>query len=200
MRILKLVDYKFIPVEPVVYTNKRNDSKYYNLIHGTKGVSTWKWSCSLDINYFTVNDQPFTMDGDDYVLIPIRGVGGSIKKDIKGNAYYMLSKDNTYTHRKDILLLWEIPNKNYSDVKYTIVGDSEVLGSGCNGRIRGEKRYLSPAPIIEIFGDTTLTWSGVDTSGRTHSQTITYTRASDNWDINKINIQGVDDGCDKSRQ
>jgi len=125
------------------------------------------------------------LDDNKYTLTPYRS-GGDICTDVLGNTNYSITLDYNTLHQRDLLVLWDIPNKNYIKVDYKVEGDSSKIGSGKNGRDRGDIVYVSPAPVIEIFGDAVLSWTGVTSDGTSHSQTSSYDYANGTWDIGRI--------------
>lgn len=187
MRILRLANFK---IQPAVASLHKNKNKYYfNLRHGTKGTHFWRWSMGLDYRHFkpVKSDTEYVLDNDNYIIEPIKR-NGNILEDKAGNVMYNISVDTMSTHKKDILLLWDIPNKNFINVTYSIKGMCSVIGEGSVGRVRSEQAYKSPSPVIEILGDSILYWSGVGADGKKYSQTIKYDYAEKNWDVSPINI------------
>lgn len=200
--IRKLTAFITEPVVAKVYFHKKNSKQYYNVKHGSSSKNAnndsdlWSYSFGLAKNHFPVQDDvpELLLEGDDYIITTVKVNGESIK-DKKGNVLYNISKDDNDVHKKDIILLWEIPNKNYIDVKYVAEGTCTILGEGISGKERGDVIYSSPAPVIEILGDVTLTWSGryFDNNNgyKKVSQVIKYNYANNSWDIKPI-VTGED--------
>lgn len=180
MKITKLTLQGIKTVTSEIIEHKGN--KYHNLKHGTNGKRLWSWSASMDAKKFSDTDNgPITMDGSDYVLIPITR-DGKIVKDGIGNCTYVISKDNVDSHTNDILVLWEIPIKNFNTVSIELSGDVIEVGRGYIGKYRIERRQRIPAPILEITGNCSITWEGVTFKGEKYKQVINYKES--NWDIN----------------
>lgn len=156
-----------------VYNNRRNKALYFNIKHGSQGTELWAYSCELSKDYFIpeLPSDELKLDQDNYVLIPVKK-NGSVVKDKKGNALYMLTVDHNHNHRRDLLLFWEIPNVNYIDVTYSISGMANEIGKGWSGKDRGEYVFKSPAPVLEVYGDAMLEWSAKNKNGDTFKQTI----------------------------
>lgn len=186
MKILKLANYKIQPAVAEVYKNK-HDQLFYNLKHGTNGNRYfWKWCSYLDNRHFKPETDSDTIEltGNDYVLRPLI-INDDVKKDNKGNVEYIISRDIDTSHHNEIILLWELTNKHYTDVRYKIFGDVRVIGKGEIGKHRGDFKYKSPAPILEITGDCAFSWTGVK-DDVLYGQTITYKSIENNWDIEPI--------------
>ena len=188
MRVLTLANFKIQPAVAELY--KSNDDKYYfNLRHGIVGYSFWRWSVGLDINYFRPTKEltEYVLDGNDYFLDPIKK-NGVTSTDSIGNSLYTITKDKMTIHKNDILLLWEIPNKYFTNVSYETSGMCTVIGEGSVGRLRGDTVFKSPCPVIEILGDCILSWTGKDIEGKIYSQIIKYDYAEKKWDVSPIEI------------
>jgi len=185
LKLINLTRNKIDTMVASVFVNKKG-KEYYNIKHGSYGDALWLWRANLDYSIFKPNDSSITLDGDDYSIYPIRN-NGEIVKDGKGNVIYMVTKDNNHFHKKHILIFWEIPNDNYIDVVVKIKGDCDLLGTGYNGKERGEKSYISPAPIIEVHGDSVLEWCAKDNNGNYFKQIVTVSpNENTKFDISKI--------------
>jgi len=161
---------------------EHNGNKYHNLKHGTNGKRLWSWSASMDIKKFPVqNDEPLILDGSDYVFIPITKKG-KVVKDAIGNCNYVISRDNVESHTNDIIVLWEIPIKNFNTITTTLDGDVMEIGHGFIGKFRPERKQRIPAPVLEITGNCSITWEGVTFDNKRYKQVINYRES--NWDIN----------------
>lgn len=161
---------------------EHNGKRYHNLKHGTSGKRLWSWSASMDIKKFpVVSDERVELDGNDYVLIPISR-DGKILKDGIGNCNYVISKDDVESHRSDIIVLWEIPIKNFKTIEIELSGDVSEIGRGYIGKYRVDRKQRIPAPILEITGNCAITWTGDTFDGDGYKQVIKYKES--NWDIN----------------
>jgi len=83
-----------------------------------------------------------------------------LRKDIKGNGYYVISKDSDDIHKLDVLLFWTI-DPSLIDVDYGTKGFGKILGHGCVS----EKENIVPSPVIEIYGDCKIYYSGITIDG-----------------------------------
>lgn len=168
------------PVTAVKY--KANDSSrgnefYYTITAGSRGEQLWEIQVPLSNRNFKYKDNvdSILLDKDDYTLIPIKDKSTrELKKDGNNNTRYFISIDNASFHKKDLALLWEIPNFNYVKVKYKIDGNVKILSIGYIGRERGTFIYRSPVLLLEILGDSTLTYTATNDKGEVFSQTFTY--------------------------
>jgi len=180
MKITKLTLQGIKPAVSEVIVNK--GKKYHNLKHGTTGKRLWSWSASMDVKKFPVtSDEGIILDGSDYVLIPI-SKDGKILKDGINNCNYVISKDNIESHTNDILVLWEIPIKNFNEVEISLSGDVVEIGRGYIGKYRPDRKQRIPAPILEITGNCTIKWKATTFNGEVYQQIINYKESS--WDIN----------------
>jgi len=189
MKIVKLTTAEVKSVTCHAYSKYDDNGsifRRYTIRHGTmgKGFGYWLLPVMGNISIPEANDSVIELNNDYYTLINRKISGAS--KDILGNDMYSLSRDFSTLHRKDLIVLWDIPNKNYTDVGYTINGDVELIGTGYNGKIRGEHTYKSPAPVLEVFGDCNMEWYATDKEGNKLTQKIAYDYASGQWDISTI--------------
>lgn len=160
MRILTLTSEGIKPAVATVFKDK--DKSHYNIKHGSRGKDTHVLSYGLDKTFFDpvkLDQSTYELKDDNYILIPIKKDGIQVK-DRNGNCLYSISIDNVRNHKKDAILILEIPNNNYTEVNFTTTGNVSVLGQGIIGKTRSDKLYSSPAPILEIYGDCVLTWTG----------------------------------------
>jgi hypothetical protein len=195
MKILRLTSINVGPVIAQTFKKSKDANNiYFNIKHGSAGKNLWVYSCGLHSVHFKPANEKDSLElsGDNYILRPIKKrVGGSeddkiVLKDKIGNTLYSISIDNMRHHKKDIILFWEIPNNNYTDVSYTTSGNVSELGKGWIGKERNEKLYSSPAPVLEIQGNCSLEWVAVDIDGFKIKQTIKYDFEKANWDISPI--------------
>lgn len=174
MRIIKLTGINSSPAIATVHRNHKSDNMYFNIKHGSQGENLWVYSCELNKSHFAPSAlaDELKLDNDNYVIIPVKK-NGSVVKDKKDNTLYMITIDHNQNHKQDMLIFWEIPNVNYTEVTYKITGMANDIGHGWSGKERGEICFKSPAPVIEIYGNATLEWSGLDRDGNNIKQTIT---------------------------
>lgn len=174
MRILTLTSEGIGNAVATIFKNK--DTIHFNIKHGSSGRDLHVWSCGMDKKYFNPakhQSSTFELTDDNYVLLPVRKNGEQLK-DKNNNNIYSVSIDNVKNHKKDIILIWEIPNNKYTSVVFTINGDVSLLGEGVIGKTRNGVDYTSPAPVLEIFGVCKLTWSGIDEHNNTVGGVIEY--------------------------
>ena len=196
MKILTLTHLGVGPAEASIYTPKPHGTSHYNLRLGTKGSSLWEWSCCVSSKTFPVTpDSPTTMElvGNNFTITPIQ-VRGEILKDDRGNIRYTIDTDNDTTHVKDMLLLWLPGTRGYSDIKYSVNGDCVVIGTGSRGKVRNVIVNKLPVVVVEVYGTSELTWTGIDDDGRKYSQTHKYTCSDDNLVSYNITPVGESDG------
>lgn len=198
MRILKLTGVDIRPAVAMVYKNKVSNALYFNIQHGSFGKNFWIYTCGLNKIFFTPKDEQdrITLSDDNYILKPIKRNKEKIK-DGKENILYNISIDSMENHKKDCIIFWEVPNKNYTNVTYTISGNAAMIAEGITGKERNDTIYSSPAPIIEAYGNCKLEWSGLNNNGERVSQTINFDYVNDKFDIPPITtttIKGDDNG------
>jgi len=182
MKIIKLTYKETLPVTTTIIKNR--DNKYHNLKHGTRGLGLWEWSASMNVvNYPVIEDKTILLDKDNYTIVPVTK-DKKIITDSLHNVLYSITTDDITSHRKDILLLWELPIKNFKTISYTLSGDVLELGNGYIGKVRGTRRQKIAAPVLEITGDSTLTWTGVTFDNKHYKQTVNFTYSDSSWDIN----------------
>lgn len=187
MKIMKLTSMTIAAAVAVVHANKSKNRRYFNIRHGSSGKDLWVYVCGLDVNYFSPKNtsDALTLDADNYILTPVIRRKEPVK-DIKDNVIYNITIDNMIHHKKDYLVFWEIPNKNYTTVTYTINGKCSEIGKGITGKERNDKIYSSPAPVLEIYGSCSLYWEGIDEAGNKDFQTITYNYDENRWVVDNV--------------
>ena len=189
MKIKKLTTNLLLPVKADVVANKNKDknSIYYNIKHGGRGDGLFTYTIGVDKRLFkpTNTDDRLEFIDENYILLPIYE-NNVRKQDSKGNYLYFISTDGMEDHKNDYLLLWEIPNKFYMDVKYEINGDVKLIGEGSLGRTRGITSYTSPAPVLEIYGNCELSWSGLSEDGNLYKQRVTFKNGM--WNIGQLMV------------
>lgn len=188
MKVLRLNNVSVKPAIAKVFVSKNNDL-YYNIKHGTRGDGLWEYSCGLRKVTFTPEtpDDEYILKGNNYVLNPVK-IETNYLTDGKNNNVYNIATDESDVHKSDVILFWDIPNKNYINVTYTMDGLCVKIAEGITGRTRGSTLFSSPAPVIEILGDCTLKWTGNQEDGSELSQTIKYHYTEETWDISPILI------------
>jgi hypothetical protein len=195
MKMLKLTGLRVMPVYASVYIGKRTQVRYFNIMHGSRDFSVW--SCGMNKRLFNPDNYGRDVDkieltDNNYTLVPVETA-----KNPNNTQFYAVYSDGVESHTTDIILFWEIPNKRYTEVTYSISGSCRELGSGVTGMTRDGIEYRSPAPVLEIYGDVTLSWSGKDMIGQSLSQTISYDYATASWKIPPMevteNIKGGED-------
>lgn len=189
MRILKLTDLKILPMEAYLYSRVKDGvtKKYYNIKHGSEEKGFKVYKCLLDKVYFNpelLNDNPLILKDDNYCLKQF------ISKD-KNNKQFVISVSNVETYKRDILVFWEIPNFNFTDVEYTLTGNVSEVDHGIIGKYRPNAIYKSPAPVLEIYGSCKLSWKAISDTNIEYSQTIEYDITKDSWVINSIQTKDL---------
>lgn len=189
MRILKLTVNGVSKVTAYAHMNNKTNKLNYNLKLGIPGENFGYWlgvvSSAVALPE-KLSDELDLSASDKYVMTAMKA-NGAPKKDKLGNTLYKITKDNSDVYKKDILVIWEIPNNNFVDVKYTIEGNAKELGIGYNGKDRGDYIYKSPVVILEVTGDCTLEWQSENIITRDlHMEKITYEIDKDNWTTNYI--------------
>ena len=184
MRIRKLTTNLLLNVKAKIITNKNNGAKHFNIRHGSASEGLHDYVIYTDNRYFKPeeNENEGAFNDDDYILKPVYKNDIHIQ-DRKDNYSYTISKDDVEDHKKDYIVLWEIPNKFYTDVKYEVSGNAIVLGTGYSGRVREGTLFSSPAPVLEVYGTTTLEWSGIR-DNVLYKQKVTF--KDDQWSIGQV--------------
>jgi len=185
MKILRLVNSIITTATANKYIDPKSGKQYFNLTHGVKGPATWKWYAGVSPKYFPEEVDSIIFDNDNYGLIPVYR-NNKLLADTKGNLCYNIITDNDPSNESDILLLWTIPTRTYKDIKYNISGSVDLLGEGSHGRSRGPNSVSTPAPVLEIYGDCQLRWSGLSSEDGEIEQIISYDYASSKWAIGAI--------------
>lgn len=191
MKMLKLTSLCVMPVFANIYIGKKNQVKYFNIMHGSRDFAVW--SCGMNKRLFNPDHYPdvtkLELSDNNYTLVPVETA-----KNPENKQFYAVYSDNVESHTSDIILFWEIPNKRYTDIEYSFTGSCRELGKGETGMSRDGIVYKSPAPVLEIYGDVTLTWTGKDMQGRSLSQTVTYEYATASWKIPPMDVADTNEG------
>ena len=195
MKVLKLTEFKISPAEAMLFTRKNEETgevkAYYNIEHGSFEPGFKLYKCCLDNKYFKPNEGTSTLvlDKDNYILRPFR-------RDESNNIIrYMITISNLEYIKRDRLVFWEIPNKNYVKVNYELSGDVSVLGEGSVGKERDDFKYESPAPVLEIVGSCVLRWYAIDNQDREFEQVIEYDAGNDTWSIGVVKEIKKEEEC-----
>lgn len=194
MKIVKLTTAEVKNAVAQVFSKKFNNNKVYmtfSIKHGTSGDEFGYWLLPIAHNIARPQNRYESKELDDnkYILIKrtqSNANGDESITDKLGNFTYTLSTDESTLHQKDVIVLWDIPNKKYTDVSYSTSGDVDLLGTGFNGKVRNNVIYKSPAPVLEVFGDCKMNWRAIDHKGNEYHQAIAYDYSSGKWDISPI--------------
>ncbi len=194
MKMLKLTGLGVSPVYATIYVGKRTQVRYFNIMHGSRDFKVW--SCGMNKHLFNPDNYghditKLELSANNYTLRPIQTA-----KNPGETQFYAVYSDNVDSHTTDTVLFWEIPNKRYTNVNYTFEGSCREIGCGETGMVRDGTSYMSPAPVLEIYGDVTLEWTGIDMQGKNLSQTIHYEYATSTWKIPPIEINENKQGHD----
>ncbi len=154
MKILKLtLDGLLKPI--TAQAVEKNSSLYYNIYHGAK--SCWEYRCAVDSRIATPRiNKDLILKEDHFIFRYLKDSENNNISDQLGNIYIVISKNSTVTHKKDILLFWDLGD-SITDLEYNIEGFANEIGIGYNGN--QEIKY--PAPVIEIYGDCKLSYTGL---------------------------------------
>jgi len=167
-----------------LFVNKRNGKKYYNLRHGFKGKNTWVWYACLDANSFDVDGREIALDGADYYLDPIIR-DGEVMTNPRGEVCYNLTKTTQGIGKNDRLVLWYPDCRGYVDVKCNVSGKANVIGNGTFS-LPGQPSEVYPAPVVILYGNSELHWSGIDDCGKQAEQVIKYNYELGTWDFGDV--------------
>lgn len=196
MRILKLDALNTSPMVATIYS--KNSKVYYNIKHGDTGYESKPLSYGIDKKILDPKlnkNEPFILlNKSNYTIKPIYKKNIGKVQDTNGNDIYLVSADNNNSHVEDILLFWEIPNKNYKNVIYTLNGDCTKLGQSITKKERGNDTFITPAPVIEIFGECVLMWSGDSQDNKNVSQVIKIYKENDKLIFNIEPIKTTNKG------
>ena len=184
MRIFKLTKTGLTGAVAEAHYIKKNKQLVYVVKHGSSGNNLGYWMGRISTKVTVPNNinDVIKLDRNDYILTPVR-LNDKVIKDRLGNTIYNISIDRSSIYSKDILLLWDIPNEDYVNVKYEITGKCSLIGEGTHGKDRGDIIYKSPAPILEIYGDCVLKWTAKDKDNNEYGQEISYINEGEKWEI-----------------
>ena len=194
MQILKYVNYKLVPAEAKFYNNsvKGKDYVMYTVDIGSAGKGLWKYFMKLGhsvVDKQHPDTQKVILEGDNYTIRPIKDKDGNILKDALGNVRYKIEEDRTDAFKTDIILFIEIPNKNYTDVEYKLSVCATIIAKAFIGKERDSDKVIkSPALVLEITGDFSLSYTAKDQFSQTINGIYTFDYKTKGFDI-KENIE-----------
>lgn len=160
-------------LEPIQATPvTKNDKLYYNIFHGSPQV--WEFRCSVDARLACVKvDKKLCLKEDHFIFREITNDGEVILKDKLGNIYYVISKDSNEHHKKDVVIFWDIKD-DLTNIIFKTDGFVKVLGHGFNGTAENP----IPAPILEIYGDASFHYEGLDENKKIKKVSYQFTHNS----------------------
>lgn len=192
MRILRLTGLKIEPMTASAYTKgKDNNIKYFNVKHGSSEPGFHVYSCGVDteLGIPSSNADTYTFTGDTYTLRSyLKPDSKKPLKDKIGNQYYLIATDTTESTKKDMIVFWEIPNKNFIKCEYSLDGMVTEIGKGYLGKRRLNIEFKVPAPVLEVIGSCTLKWEAVTMDNVKYSQVINYDEGTEKWDIGIMRV------------
>ena len=179
MKFLKLSDHKLDKLVANVYKNDKNGNLYYIVRHGdlnVKNISA-QYTLSIDSKLAKPKEESdiFVLEDETLTIKPIY-VRGSLVKNKRNEQLYTITAERSGMPDKDMFVFWYIPANRckHGDVTYTLQGNVNLIAEARYAKDRGEVIFSTPAPVLEIYGNCVLTWSGVDLDGKKHGQSITY--------------------------
>lgn len=177
-----------VPVIATAYRSKDNHL-YFKIPVGDKiEKRCWEYALTLESRSFrspTSEADTMEMNGNYKLIGLMDNKTKKQKKDIKGNYLYSIAEIPTNVNNQDILLFWVLPT-GYRDVTTNFRGDFSIIGEGSNGKMRNSTFYKTPCFIIELTGDTVLTWTGTNVKDIKVQQTIRYLWREKRFDIQSI--------------
>lgn len=207
MKILRLRNNKVAPC--VAYCSAQyksgvnKDKLSFMIQHGNYGEHSWCLRTYLHRDTFppTKSGDTLVLDKNNYTFKVQRRaikdknnktIESEFTKDNRGNYIYMVDKDEISLYNNNIILFWDIPITTCDDVEYQLEGNVRTLADGEYAKEYLDSVLVVPAPILEIYGDCKLSWSGLDSVRNIkYKQSITYNYNRDEWDstnIEKINL------------
>ena len=192
MYFKKISLYDLTNVTANVFRNRKNGELYYNLRLGTPGEKTWEYNLLFDKRYYSPKDENNRLELTDsnYIVKPIKVKSSDgrkvCKKDGKDNIFYVVTEDQASFHKKDLILVWELPNRNFTNIQYDIKGPHNILAKASTGKERDDNVYSSPILLIELLGNCTLSWNGEQDTGDVLEQTIDFNYESGQFTIDII--------------
>lgn len=191
MYIKKYLDFKLLPAVGKFYngTSKGKDFTMYTVDVGTTGKDLWKYFMKLGksiIDKLPEGTKEVTLDKNTYCIRPIRDKNGDIVKDKLGNVRYRIEDDPSDAFKNDTIIFMEIPNMNYKNVEYKIQGRAVVLAKAYVGKERDEIISKSPALVLEVTGNFTLTYTAKDQLDNDVSGEFTYDYTNGSFTLKDI--------------
>lgn len=200
MYFKKISLYDLSQPEATVFKNKKTGDLFYNLRLGTTGDGTWEYVLLFDKRTYiptNVSDK-LVLDGNNYIIKPLKTKDQEGKhqliKDGQDNVQYIVSEDGSSFHKKDLILVWELPNRNFTKIDYNIKGSHNILATAITGKERNGKTYVSRIVLAELLSDCELHWEGEQDTGDILEQTISFKYETGQFTINLIKSKGEDDG------
>jgi hypothetical protein len=196
MYFKKISLYDLSTPSATVFKNKKTDDLFFNLRLGITGEKTWEYILLFDKRKYIPKDanDKLELDGVNYNIKPIKDKLPDnkfiLKKDGKGNVQYVVSEDSSSFHKKDLILIWELPNRNFTNIKYEIKGPHNILAEAVTGKERSENIYTSPIILAELLGDCDLKWEGIQDTGDILEQSINFKYETGQFTINLIKTKG----------
>lgn len=180
-------DYELKPAVARRFVSKvvNADKLVYTLAIGSPGVDLWLYYMSIGKSILkNIEGTPdeIVLDKNSYTIRPIRDANKNVIKDKKGNIRYRIEEDPNTAFKNDMILLVELPNKNYLEIKYRLEGDVSLLAEACTGKERQAMTFKSPALVLEVTGDFKLVYEAKDQNGNlvTGAMSYDYTRKTFN--------------------
>lgn len=133
---------------------EKNDTIYYNIFHGSK--TCWEFRCAVDSRIATPKiNKDLILKEDHFIFRYLKDKDDKEILDQVGNKYIVISKNSDPSHKLDTLLFWDIEHP-VTNIEFTINGFANEIGRGYNGT----ETIKSPAPVLEIYGDCELSYTG----------------------------------------
>lgn len=172
---------------PVAKVIRWNNKLYFNYIFGLKRPGFAQYTLAFDAKEFKPKDEEdkLELNGSDYIILPIKRNNVSVS-DRHGNVVYCAYRDRIKAHMRDIVLFWEIPNYNYTNIEYTISGDAWKMAEASSGVVRPSGITKIFMPVINIYGNTVLTWTALNSENKVVTQEVKYDITTDDWDVGNI--------------
>lgn len=164
---------------------------YFNILHGSDQQGYYQYKIFLDNAVFKdvalAKKDGYQLVDKNYLIRPIYRNSELMMNHDKDCLYTLTKDENGHLHNST-LVLWEIPNFLYKDVKYKVISGYVVtIGKGKNGIERNGVKYTSPAPVIEIMGDVVIEWTGKSTLANNEIVGERLTRKNGVWTSEQIN-------------
>lgn len=189
MRFLKLNSGGFHT--PIAKATKYKDNLVYNYTHGFNVPGYDKFHIHLSKRDFkpTSLEDVLPLDKDYYVLSPLKYKDGNLAKDKHNRQRYCVFIDENKYHSGDIVLFWEVPNRNYENIVYKVEGSVDILVDLNIEITRNNKTIVTPNPILLVYGSCKLYWSA-NIGSEVVKQEIVYDYSIDEWSTGDITKEG----------